>query len=208
MSSTSSVAQFSPLSSPESSPPLGPLDSSPPSSPSIQPISLNSPPASPGPPHPYAASTKVVKPLRLYEKREFYGLDDSYLSDGSYDTDVFGAGAFIFSYHANHALTMGQVNVRKSRATHSRSTSGASNISTLTHVTRHHEISAPVVNNAFRSPSRDSRDDLNAIDLSDDEAIPSPPRFRRKSRVGREQAIWDMAITQAIDTANGCIDLE
>ncbi|KAF7789069.1 hypothetical protein EIP86_000002, partial [Pleurotus ostreatoroseus] len=57
----------SPFSSPFSSPSLGAVDSSPPSSPTLAPLSTSQ--TSPGPAHPFAGSTKAVKPLPLYEKR-------------------------------------------------------------------------------------------------------------------------------------------
>ncbi|EGO20527.1 hypothetical protein SERLADRAFT_417754 [Serpula lacrymans var. lacrymans S7.9] len=56
--------------SPSSSPAFGPVDSSPLSSPSLQPIVLDSPPATPGHVlHPFAASTKANRRPPQYEKK-------------------------------------------------------------------------------------------------------------------------------------------
>ncbi|GJE90382.1 leucine-rich repeat domain-containing protein [Phanerochaete sordida] len=74
-----------PTSSPASSPSFGPCDSSPVSSPPPEPLAL-SPPPSPGPSHPFAASTKAVRPPRIYEKRTPRG---GFELDSSLDHDVF-----------------------------------------------------------------------------------------------------------------------
>lgn len=56
---------------PSSSPVFGPVDSSPPSSPGLVPYSLDSPthPSAPFS-HPFAASTKAIKRLPIYEKKD------------------------------------------------------------------------------------------------------------------------------------------
>lgn len=59
-----------------------------------------------------------------------------------------------------------------------------------------------------RSASSDSRDELAAIDLSDDECFSAAGRPRSMTRRQREQDVWESAITKAVDTADGFIDLQ
>ncbi|KAI0690213.1 hypothetical protein BC835DRAFT_1307995 [Cytidiella melzeri] len=197
-------------SSPESSPIIEPVDSSPPSSPSLQPISL-SPPVSPGPAHPFAASTKGVKPPRLYEKRNIYISED--------DSDDFASG--VGSLSENYAPYAQPGNIwstspRKKRTpnnSHVRTLSGASTSSSVTEIApgrpfapRQLLFGVPRVSQ--RSTSTDSRDELSAINLTDDENPGLVPDNRAHNRFGREQAIWDSAITKAVDSADGLVDLQ
>ena len=59
-----------------------------------------------------------------------------------------------------------------------------------------------------RSTSNDSRDELADIDLSDDEGASVEHSIRPLSHTDREKHIWDDAITTAIDSADGHIDLQ
>ncbi|KAI0825577.1 hypothetical protein BC629DRAFT_1602328 [Irpex lacteus] len=186
-------------SSPESSPALEPIDSSPPSSPALQPVSL-SPPVSPGPAHPYAASTKAVKQPRLYEKR------DAFYSD---DEDVFGD----VREHASSAWSLSPRKKRVSMHSHTRALSNASTSSSITDATLGRHIAPRQLlfgppRSSQRSLSTDSRDELAAIDLSDDEDTTFKRPLRPQSHLEREKHIWDAAITTAVDTADGLIDLQ
>ncbi|KAI0342979.1 hypothetical protein BDW22DRAFT_1428432 [Trametopsis cervina] len=188
-------------SSPESSPVIEPIDSSPPSSPSLVPVSL-SPPVSPGPAHPFAASTKGVKPPRLYEKHEGRLEDDRILyNDHAWNTRP-GKG-WDASPRKNAGASYG----------HARTLSGTSTSSSVTETafdrpTSPHKLLFGASYAPRRSTSPDSQDELADIYLSDDERPAVRFLHRKKSRLEREQDIWDEVITKAIDSADGVIELQ
>ncbi len=172
---------------------------------------------SPGPAHPYAASTKAVKQPRLYEKR------DAFYSD---EEDVFGdvRGEFAcscdlpsqpdsYSEHASSAWGLSPRKKRLSMHSHTRALSTASTSSSVTDSTLGRHIAPRQLlfgppRTSQRSLSTDSRDELAAIDLSDDEETTFKRPLRPQSHLDREKHIWDAAITTAVDTADGLIDLQ
>jgi hypothetical protein len=189
--------------SPASSPSFGPCDSSPPSSPHAHDRSP-SPPASPGLAHPFAASTKGVRPPRIYERHERRISDN----DISFQLDLLDPDAS--PARAGHATNIpvhplaGSANAawtppeweKKPSRRRVRTFSSTSMSSSGTFEPEH----------LFSTPSQrfpESDGDYDAINLSDDEDAWSV----RKSRRQQEQEMWDKAITTAIDKADGIIDL-
>lgn len=218
----------SPLSSPSSSPSLGPIDSSPLSSPNLDP--LPSPSISPGPSHPYAGSTKAVGRPRSHERRqgkkrrresEIWAsqIDSDNEGETSYPWKVQGSG------HASREAD-GQarrvvdpfsgsakpdwvppVREKKMRI-HSRS---ASDASTSTNMFSILTTSTAGLQDAFvyRPPqtSVSDQDDPDVV-LSDLILLPSPLSNRtRRTSMNSEQKRWEEAISNAIAGANGVIDL-
>ena len=223
----------SPLSSPSSSPSLGPIDSSPPSSPNLAP--LGSSPISPGPSHPYAASTKAIKPPPLYEKRgtkrprlnsrwgaeidsdeedkEFY-LDDasprSSRTSGSYKTNDNARTRSIVDPLAGSAKREWVPPVREKKARiHSRTESTAS---TVTDVFFAPPDAGPL-QDAFvhKPPHLLSSGNFEKQDTDDDVLQESSSKARGTRRSGmtlaQERQWWGNAIDNAWNNADGIIDL-
>ncbi|KAI0085848.1 hypothetical protein BDY19DRAFT_1059398 [Irpex rosettiformis] len=192
-------------SSPESSPPLEPIDSSPPSSPVFQSATL-SPPTSPGLAHPYAASTKAVRPPRLYEKRGIFAHDENNIFDE--DDDVVTNRA-----QSSSTWNLSPQKKRVDSHYHTRTLSTASTSSSVTDFALGKQLEPRLLlfgasRPTKRSISMDSRDELAGINLSDDEEASVDHGFRPLSHIDREKRIWDTIITKAIDSANGRIYLQ
>lgn len=222
----------SPLSSPSSSRSLGAIDSSPPSSPTLEP--LTSSPISPGPAHPYAASTKVVKPLPLYEKRGTKRPRYRERWADQINSDVEIADVFIdetpprrvsratdawntdISSHARPLVDPLAASAKqewippmreKKLKTHSRATSDAS---TVTDVFSASTISGGLQDAfVYRPPPVLKAPNHQSDPFSTDSLLQTSPAASRSRRtnMNTEHRRWDDAINSAIAEANGVVDL-
>lgn len=213
MSFSTTSPPSSPTYSPASSPAVGPCDSSPPSSPSRDepehPLSLS--PPSPGPAHPFAASTKGVRAPRLYERRQYrHDLDDDISFQVEFldrdhsptrsHTRTTSTLAHPLAASANAAWVPPEWEKKPRRESRALSTTSFSSADTLEAHPR--RLFAPSKQSVVGSDLDD-----DAINLSDDDGSAYLAPVSRRSRRELEQEMWDRAIAKAIDKANGIIDL-
>ncbi|KAI0742065.1 hypothetical protein C8Q80DRAFT_1197769 [Daedaleopsis nitida] len=204
--------------SPSSSPSLAPIDSSPPSSPSL--TAICTPPGSPGPKHPFAASTKSNRKPRIYERSsqksfETFGasdLDDDAVvvltrPDGSKLVDVTptrpARALDPFSASAKQEWRPPMYEKKRKRVNVDEDLSSASQ-SSYTYGPRapSQYVSAPIL----RADPEDIGY-LDDIDLTEDESSERRTRERSKSRAEMEHDKWDEAITGVIERHKCVIDL-
>ncbi|KAI0929587.1 hypothetical protein AcV7_005080 [Taiwanofungus camphoratus] len=159
------------------------IDSSPPSSPRIVPVVT--PPESPGLSHPFAASTKANKPPHLYEKHDSASAcASSYVYDG-------------VSYVAHDHLYAVELNDPQTERVHVRTRSGEYPHVGITHP---YAAYAKARQREDKVSYMDSHPSLQPCPFSHEEMYePDLEDMQRQA--------WDDAITTAIDTANGIIDL-
>lgn len=218
----------SPFSSPPSSPSFR-ADSSPPSSPTL--ASLSAFQTSPGPSHPFAGSTKAIRPPPLYEKRGTKRPRVQPRWAGEVDTDCDQQDVYIDetpSRRASHwnpdVRAHGKTRVvtdpfagsakrewippmhEKKVKIHSRSTSDASSVRDL-FGPGNSTLQDPFVYQPPKSPVESLPYLADTEDL--DPLLSTSPRARQASQKikNTEQRRWDDAIGSAIAQADGIIDL-
>ncbi|CCL98558.1 uncharacterized protein FIBRA_00558 [Fibroporia radiculosa] len=227
----SSLPDSSPASSPS---PYDPADSSPPSSPSLTPI--RTPQVSPGPIHPYAASTKATKAFRIYDQRSRPlgwsasrgDMEDDEAHDQFYATD-FGSprskkrpytrpksfresssgGLMGYSYARTSSQAAdplagsakGRPPRRKRDFARVRSDESTCSSSSILSCASTSGASTSTAQSEDVPTDCEESSDLFSTDND------TPRGSFSSSDQGCERAIWDKAITEAVDSAHGVIYL-
>lgn len=206
--------------SPSSSPSLDPVDSSPPSSPILH--AIRTPPASPGPTHPYAGSTKSDRRPRIYEQHassKSFGTANAY---GAYDDTPHvltrpGEGNIInatptrpgravdpYSATAKAEWKPPRHEKKSTRIVSTDSVPSAS--SSQSSYVYGNRAAIKSSSDIFQTGAMDL-DGMSDFDLSEDESERGPTFRRPQSQTEMERKVWDDAVTAAIEKLNFAIDI-
>ncbi|PCH44070.1 hypothetical protein WOLCODRAFT_138767 [Wolfiporia cocos MD-104 SS10] len=207
-----------------SSPVLGTADSSPPSSPGHEHNMISTLSSSPGVVHPYAASTKAIKPLKVYEKRRrSLGWDTSaHAGLGAREHHDANSGTPSQSLYLDEDIFEEDSNERWMSSNSKVVDPFAASAKARWHPPRYerkftrveshesawsHASSSNFSLYAFDSDSQahGQASELVFTDFEDDADHSSEAPALSREEV--ERRVWDEQITRAIDTASGVIDI-